>query len=101
MATLADALRYILLFDPYGTRRIYSAAAMAAMTSDQARIQPLFGYRPESIRQSTHWGIGFILKDRSADSGIASPESFGHEGASALRRLVRSPPACLPCLRLQ
>jgi CubicO group peptidase (beta-lactamase class C family) len=82
VATLADALRYMLLFDPDGARRIHSAAAMAAMTSDQARIQPLFGYRPESMQRVDAWGIGFILKDRSADSGIASPESFGHEGAS-------------------
>ena len=82
VASLGDALRYMLLFDPAGTRRIHSAAAMAAMTSDQARIRPLFGYRPEPTQAIDAWGLGFILKDRSADSGLASPESFGHEGAS-------------------
>ncbi len=82
VASLDDALRYMLLFDPAGTRRIHSGVAMAAMTSDQARIRPLFGYRPEPSSSVDAWGLGFILKDRSADSGLASPQSFGHEGAS-------------------
>lgn len=83
VATLADALKYILLFDPQGTRRIHSGAAMAAMISDQARVHSLFfEARPDPVKPIDSWGIGFILKDRSGDSGIASPESFGHEGAS-------------------
>lgn len=82
VASLSDALRYMLLFDPAGARRIHSTAAMAAMTSDQTRIRPLFGYRPDPVQSIESWGIGFILKERSADAGITSPESFGHEGAS-------------------
>lgn len=83
VATLGDALRYILLFDPYGTRRLHSAAATAAMTSDQAHAYSLFFTPREApVQPIANWGLGFILKDRSADSGIASPESFGHEGAS-------------------
>jgi CubicO group peptidase (beta-lactamase class C family) len=73
----------MLLFDPAGTRRIHSAAALTAMTSDQAHAYSLF-FTPRNVpvQPIANWGIGFILKDRSADSGIASPESFGHEGAS-------------------
>jgi CubicO group peptidase (beta-lactamase class C family) len=83
VATLGDALRFILLFDPYGAKRIHSGAALAAMTSDQAHAYSLFFTpRGELVQPVANWGIGFILKDRSADSGIASPESFGHEGAS-------------------
>lgn len=83
VATLADALSFMLLFDPYGTRRIHSAAALAAMTSDQAHAHSLFFTPREApVQPIANWGIGFILKDRSADSGIASPQSFGHEGAS-------------------
>jgi len=83
VATLADALQFMLLFDPYGPRRIHSAAALAAMVSDQAHAYSLFFEpRGEPAQPIANWGIGFILKDRSADSGIASPESFGHEGAS-------------------
>lgn len=83
VATLGDALRYMLLFDPYGTRRIHSGAALDAMISDQAHAYSLFFTpRNEPVVPIANWGIGFILKDRSADSGIASPESFGHEGAS-------------------
>ena len=83
VATLDDALRFMLLFDPYGKHRIHSDAALAAMTSDQAHAYSLFFVpRGEPVQPIANWGIGFILKDRSADSGIASPESFGHEGAS-------------------
>jgi CubicO group peptidase (beta-lactamase class C family) len=83
VATLADALRFMLLFDPYGKQRIHSAAAIAAMTSDQAHAYSLFfTTRDAPVQPIADWGLGFILKDRSADSGIASPESFGHEGAS-------------------
>ncbi len=82
VASLGDALRFILLFDPSGTRRIHSTTAITAMTSDQARIQPLFGYRPEPTQRVDAWGLGFMVKDRAADSGLASAESFGHEGAS-------------------
>jgi CubicO group peptidase (beta-lactamase class C family) len=83
VATLGDALRYILLFDPYGRRRLHSAAATAAMISDQAHAYSLFfAPREAPVEPIANWGLGFILKDHSADSGIASPESFGHEGAS-------------------
>ncbi len=83
VATLDDALRFMLLFDPHGARRLHSAAATAAMISDQAHAYSLFFTPREAPAQPiANWGLGFILKDRSADSGIASPESFGHEGAS-------------------
>jgi CubicO group peptidase (beta-lactamase class C family) len=83
VATIGDALRFMLLFDPYGSKRIHSGAALAAMISDQAHAYSLFfAPREAPVQPIANWGLGFILKDRSADSGIASPESFGHEGAS-------------------
>jgi CubicO group peptidase (beta-lactamase class C family) len=83
VASLGDALKFMLLFDPFGKQRIHSATALAAMTSDQAHAYSLFFTpRETDVRPIANWGLGFILKDRSADSGLASPESFGHEGAS-------------------
>lgn len=82
VATLADALRFILLFDPDGPARIHSAAALAAMTSDQISGWSIIHPTAPPEAPIAKWGIGWILKDRSADTGIASPESFGHMGAS-------------------
>ena len=80
VATLADALRYMLLFDPDGANRIHSAAAQAAMITDQTVGFSIIEPRQEPVSPISPWGIGFIIKDGSSDSGIASARASGTRG---------------------
>jgi CubicO group peptidase (beta-lactamase class C family) len=77
-ATVADVLRFLLLFDPKGTQTIHSAAGWRAMTTDQTG-----GYRSEAAAYPiSKWCAGFMLQAEIHAGGIASPGSYGHQGGT-------------------
>lgn len=82
VASLPDLLRFILHFDPSSPRRLHSEAALAAMTRDQTGGLLLGETAPLPDRVIPPWGAGFMLRGRFDTPGIASPESYGHMGAT-------------------
>lgn len=82
VATLPDLLRFLLLFDPQSGWHLHAAATRAAMTTDQTNgFEPGETY-PQPPGLVPPWGLGFMLKHAGSESGIASPESYGHQGAT-------------------
>lgn len=78
MATVSDVLRFLLLFDPHGAQTIHSAAGLRAMTTDQTGAHT----GGNAAFPVSKWGAGFMLQDRNGEGGIASPESYGHQGGT-------------------
>ncbi|HJP87863.1 MAG TPA: serine hydrolase domain-containing protein [Candidatus Limnocylindrales bacterium] len=92
VATLADVVTFLRHFAPGGPR-VLAEATVGAMTRDQTAGVPgtyllLDGF-PADARYP--WGFGFCLQT-SANPGVfselASPETFGHPGASGCQILV-------------
>jgi CubicO group peptidase (beta-lactamase class C family) len=78
VATVEDVLRFLLLFDPLGERRLHSRAGLRTMTTDQT-----FGYRGTAEGFPLFkWGAGFALQAGLGDAGIASSGSYGHFGGT-------------------
>ena len=78
VATVADVLRFLLLFDPHGANTIHSAAGLRAMTTNQTG-----GFRSEAAAYPiAKWAAGFALQEGNGDAGIASEESYGHLGGT-------------------
>ena len=72
----------MLLFDPAGPAPIHSRAGLRALTTDQTN-----GYEVGTTVERTtglipKWGAGFMIKGNSAEQGLASPASYGHQGAT-------------------
>jgi CubicO group peptidase (beta-lactamase class C family) len=77
-ATLPDLLRFLLLFDPYGDRKVHSPAGLQVMTTDATS-----GFRSKSEGYPiAKWGAGFMLHEGSGNAGIASLQSYGHLGGT-------------------
>jgi CubicO group peptidase (beta-lactamase class C family) len=87
VATVEDVLRFLLLFDPLGERRLHSRAGLRTMTTDQT-----FGFRGTAEGYPIFkWGAGFALQAGEGDAGIASLRSYGHFGGpGALGGSIRS-----------
>jgi serine-type D-Ala-D-Ala carboxypeptidase len=83
VATAGDLLRFGLLFVPNSTQRLFSAATLRTMTTDQTASNTpgaLFGTDVEDTRP---WGLGFMVKGTTGFGGdLLSPATFGHGGAS-------------------
>ena len=82
VATLPDLLRFLLLFDPNAAKHIHSTAAIATMTTDQTHGYEIGATAPRPDGIIPQWGAGFMIKGASGEVGLASPESYGHMGAT-------------------
>jgi CubicO group peptidase (beta-lactamase class C family) len=82
LATVRDLLAFGLLYAPGGPRRLHSRAGLRAMTTDQTGgdFPGEVVFEPAGIIHA--WGAGFMIKGRTSLVDLASPESFGHGGAS-------------------
>ena len=81
-ATLADLLRFGLLFDPAATNTIFTRVGVQAMTTDQTGGD-LPGEDAIVRTGVIHaWGAGFMIKGESGFPELVSPASYGHGGAS-------------------
>ncbi len=91
VATARDLLRFGLLFAPNSKERLFSAATVRAMTTDQTGGQvvgSIIGLGPEVVRP---WGLGFMVRGTAGALGfgdLTSPASYGHAGASGCVVLV-------------
>lgn len=82
-ATVADLLRFGLLFAPGGSTRVLSEAGVRVMTTDQTGGNTPGSFSPDLPARDVAWGAGFAVKGDSATSGdLLSPASFGHGGAT-------------------
>jgi CubicO group peptidase (beta-lactamase class C family) len=84
VTTVADLMRFGMLFAPASRQRILSDAAIKAMTSDQTggHVMGVFPGQPGAERP-VQWGLGFIiLTPGSTGPELMSPGSYGHGGAS-------------------
>jgi CubicO group peptidase (beta-lactamase class C family) len=82
IATVGDLLRFGLLFTPHSPVPLFSRASIQTMTTDQVSAvswaeedSPL----PGRLRA---WGGGFALKGPAGFPALASPDSYGHPGAT-------------------
>jgi CubicO group peptidase (beta-lactamase class C family) len=76
VASLGDLLRFGLSLTPRG-RRVLSAAALATMTTDQV------GDRAGMAGTVLPWGLGCEIRgDGAGFPVLASPDSYGHGGAT-------------------
>jgi serine-type D-Ala-D-Ala carboxypeptidase len=81
VASLRDLVDFGRAFTPYG-RPFLSPAGVAMMSTDQTG-NDWPGFEVHRITGSIQpWAIGFMLKARACTPELASPESFGHAGAS-------------------
>jgi CubicO group peptidase (beta-lactamase class C family) len=86
VATLRDLLAFGLCFAPDGSsggsRRLFSRSGTTAMVTDQTGAD-LPGEIVEPVTGVVHpWGLGFMIKGRGVTPELASPESYGHGGAT-------------------
>ncbi|MCO5177333.1 MAG: beta-lactamase family protein [Thermomicrobiales bacterium] len=82
-ATVADLLRFGLLFAPGGSTRVLSEAGVQVMSTDQTGGNTPGSFSPDLPARDIAWGAGFAVKGDSATSGdLLSPTSFGHGGAT-------------------
>jgi CubicO group peptidase (beta-lactamase class C family) len=81
VASLRDLVHFGLTFTPCG-RSFLSPAGVAMMTTDQTG-NDWPGFEVHRITGAIQpWAIGFMLKGRASTPELASPQSFGHAGAS-------------------
>ncbi|CAN5757034.1 serine hydrolase domain-containing protein [soil metagenome] len=82
VASLVDLLDFGLCFDPCSDRQLLSRAGILTMTSDQTcgDFAAESSIVPAGVIHA--WGIGFSIKGRSGYPELASPEGYGHGGAS-------------------
>lgn len=81
VATVGDLLRFGLRFVPFGPP-LLAGATVRAMTSNQTLAR---GWtEPDNVdrRSVEPWGFGFMIRSRAGTPALASPGSFGHDGAS-------------------
>lgn len=88
IATARDLLSFGLLFDPARDRQLLSPVATRTMITDQTGL----GF-PDELTEPISpavraWGIGFHVKGRMTFPELASPEAFGHPGATGCLLLV-------------
>ena len=81
-ATLADLLRFLLLFDPSGPGPIHSAAGLRTMTTDQTNVFRSAAPVLSPEYPVSKWGVGFMIQGENGEVGLASPESYGHLGGT-------------------
>jgi CubicO group peptidase (beta-lactamase class C family) len=83
VSTVADLLRFGLLFDPNSGTRIFSEATVRTMTTDQTNGNTLGALGERDSGAPMRWGIGFMIKGQVGwGADLASPATFGHGGAS-------------------
>ncbi len=92
VATAQDLIKFALHFAPGGPR-IHAEATVRAMTRDQTGGTP--GFHPTMKGFVTDlrvpWGFGFSKQTSSMPalfSELASPETFGHGGASGCQLVI-------------
>ncbi|HEX5501463.1 MAG TPA: serine hydrolase domain-containing protein [Thermomicrobiales bacterium] len=91
VAGVADLLRFGLLFDPRGRRRIVAEATVRAMTTDQTGGHADGGIVAGEPAAPQPWGLGFSVHGPGGRAGygdLAPPGSFGHGGATGCVLLV-------------
>jgi CubicO group peptidase (beta-lactamase class C family) len=81
-ATLADLLRFLLLFDPNGPETIHSAAGLRIMTTDQTNVVRIAPPMLSPEYPVLKWGAEFMIQGENGEVGLASPESYGHLGGT-------------------
>jgi len=90
VASARDLLRFGLLFAPGGRVRVHSEATMRAMTTDRTGGVAQHGGQRFYPFNSDAYGLGFVAGPHFGGTGddLASPASFGHDGASGCVLLV-------------
>ena len=88
IASARDLLTFGLLFDPNRDRQLFSPVATRTMITDQTGLD-----FPDALTEPMSpavraWGIGFHVKGRMTFPELASPEAFGHPGATGCLLLV-------------
>jgi CubicO group peptidase (beta-lactamase class C family) len=88
IASTHDLLKFGLLFDPNRSTHLFSEAATRTMITNQ--IAWPFPDHPLAQRQYAvpGWGIGFHVKGEMDYPELASPQAFGHPGASGCLLVV-------------
>jgi CubicO group peptidase (beta-lactamase class C family) len=88
IASARDLLRFGLLFDPNRNGQLFSRVATMTMITDQTGLDfPDELTEPMSTAVRA-WGIGFHVKGRMAFPELASPQAFGHPGATGCLLVV-------------
>lgn len=84
VASARDLLRFGLLFAPSGRVRVHSEATIRAMTTDRTGGVTQHGGQRFYPFNSDAYGLGFVAGPHFGGTGddLASPASFGHDGAS-------------------
>jgi len=84
VTTVADLMRFGMLFSPTSGRRILSDASVRAMTSDQTGGHLMGGFPGQpGAERPVQWGLGFIiLTPGGSGPELMSVGSYGHGGAS-------------------
>lgn len=90
VASARDLLRFALLFAPAGRPRVHSDATIRAMTTDRTGGVTQHGGQRFYPFNSDAYGLGFVAGPHFGGTGddLASPASFGHDGASGCVLLV-------------
>jgi CubicO group peptidase (beta-lactamase class C family) len=90
VASARDLLRFGLLFAPAGRVRVHSEATIRAMTTDRTGGVTSHGGQRFYPFNSDAYGLGFVAGPHFGGTGddLASPASFGHDGASGCVLLV-------------
>ena len=81
-ATLADLLRFLLLFDPSSPEKFHSTAGLRVMTTDQTNVFRSAAPVLSAEYPVSKWGAGFMIQGENGEVGLASPESYGHLGGT-------------------